>query len=470
MPGLIQFMKNTIFVQMASYRDPQLVATLLDLIERAEKPERLRIVVCWQHAPNETLAFLWHGGFTNWQFETSEGRTIHFLEYQGAKLELIDVPHLESRGVCWARNMIQQRYDGERYTLQLDSHHRFVGKWDQQIIDMLESVRDESPKPVLTAYLPDFDPDDPSSIQLINAVPGALSFLAFNPEGVVMFNAQEFPGWKTRDYPMRARFYSGHFAFADGHFAECVQHDPEYFFFGEEISIAVRAFTHGYDLYNPHRVLAWHDYTRKHRVKVWEDHTPQTKESTGVASVWWELDNVSIQRNQQLFGMNDNAPVTHTLGKYGFGSERTLSDYEAYAGISFRYRGVQQAALDNLPPVPNARLPESEAEWKASQQRSNEIRACQRMELIDKNAAEQEAQKEFSSASSGKFTVYDTSDKLIYQQKLDASFLTEHLRGEWISVHPIFLSEIERIPAYYVIELTDDFHNVIARGKSPVKN
>lgn len=63
--------------------------------------------------------------------------------------------------------------------------------------------------------------------------------------------------------PVPARFYSGHFTFADGIFAEEVQHDPTFYFHGEEITIAVRAYTHGYDSFHPHKILAWHEYTRK---------------------------------------------------------------------------------------------------------------------------------------------------------------------------------------------------------------
>jgi hypothetical protein len=41
------------------------------------------------------------------------------------------------------------------------------------------------------------------------------------------------------------------------------------------------------------------------------------------------------------------------MGKYGFGTVRSLSDYEKYAGINFKIRGVQQYTLDNkLAPNP----------------------------------------------------------------------------------------------------------------------
>ena len=45
---------NTIFVQIASYRDPQLLPTLRDMINNADHPENLRIGICWQHSPEDS--------------------------------------------------------------------------------------------------------------------------------------------------------------------------------------------------------------------------------------------------------------------------------------------------------------------------------------------------------------------------------------------------------------------------------
>ena len=41
------------------------------------------------------------------------------------RFKIIDVDYTESKGVG-ARNTLQQQYDGGVYTLQLDSHHRFI--------------------------------------------------------------------------------------------------------------------------------------------------------------------------------------------------------------------------------------------------------------------------------------------------------------------------------------------------------
>jgi hypothetical protein len=48
-------MEESIFVQVASYRDPQLIPTLHSLIRQASRPERLRVVVCWQHGLDEMI-------------------------------------------------------------------------------------------------------------------------------------------------------------------------------------------------------------------------------------------------------------------------------------------------------------------------------------------------------------------------------------------------------------------------------
>jgi hypothetical protein len=40
---------------VASYRDPDLVSTLSDCLAKANHPDSLHFVVCWQHGPEEQL-------------------------------------------------------------------------------------------------------------------------------------------------------------------------------------------------------------------------------------------------------------------------------------------------------------------------------------------------------------------------------------------------------------------------------
>jgi hypothetical protein len=50
------------------------------------------------------------------------------------------------------------------------------------------------------------------------------------------------------------------------------------------------------------------------------------------------------------------------LGKYGFGTQRTLKDYEQYSGVLFSKRAVQQYTIDKQYP-PNPYTYNTEEEW-----------------------------------------------------------------------------------------------------------
>ena len=310
--------KNTIFVQIASYRDPQLVPTLKDMIANAKYPENLRFGICWQHSTED-----------HWDNLD--------LFKDDSRFKILDINYLDSKGVCWARNSVQSLYDGEKYTLQLDSHHRFIKNWDEELISMIKNLQaDGYKKPLLTGYIPSFDPDNDPAGRVQE--PWKMNFDRFIPEGAVFFLPASFEEWDDKTKPLPGRFYSAHFAFTLGEFAVEVPHDPEYYFHGEEINIAVRAYTHGYDIFHPHKVVVWHEYTRKGRTKQWDD----DKE-------WSKRNDYCHLKNRKLFGM-DGEKGDIDFGPYGFGKTRTLKDYEKYSGLSFSKRAIQQRVKDNKPP------------------------------------------------------------------------------------------------------------------------
>jgi glycosyltransferase involved in cell wall biosynthesis len=312
---------NTIFVQIAAYRDPQLLPTLKDMLDKAKFPENLRIGIAWQHKPDD-----------DWD------KLEEFKE--DPRFRILDIHYKESQGVCWARNAVQKLYQGEKYTLQLDSHHRFAQDWDDTLINMLKDLqKNGSPKPLITAYIPSFDPDNDPAARVQE--PWKMNFDRFIPEGAVFFLPASFDEWDDKDKPLLGRFYSAHFAFTVGEFCKEVTHDPNYYFHGEEISIAVRAYTHGYDIYHPHKVVCWHEYTRKGRSKQWDDDP-----------VWGNRNNECHLRNRKLFEM-DGEKRDIDFGPYGFGTVRTLRDYEKFSGMSFGKRAIQRNVIDHkAPPEP----------------------------------------------------------------------------------------------------------------------
>jgi glycosyltransferase involved in cell wall biosynthesis len=322
-----------IFVQIASYRDPELLPTIKDCINNAKYPKNLVFGICRQFHPEDKFDDL--------------------SEYNNDnRFRVINVPYLDAKGVCWARNQVQQLYEDEEYTLQIDSHMRFEKNWDETLIGMINQLQEIGiPKPLLTGYVSSYNPQNDPEGRV--RVPWRMVFDRFIPEGAVFFLPETIPNWEDIELPVPSRFYSAHFCFTLGIFSKEVQHNPNFYFHGEEISIAVRAFTHGYDLFHPHRVVLWHEYTRNGRTKHWDDDKD-----------WWKLNNSAHNLNRLLFGMDGNEQSGHN-GKYGFGTVRTLRDYEIYSGLLFSKRAVQKYTLDKSYP-PNPYDFNSEEEWITS--------------------------------------------------------------------------------------------------------
>jgi hypothetical protein len=324
---------SKIFIQIASYRDPQLIPTLKDMIANAKKPKNLVFSIARQFSETD--------GFDNLDEFRNDKR-----------FKILDIPYQDAKGVCWARNLTQQLYDGETYTLQIDSHMRFVKDWDDILIKMIKGLqKDGYKKPLLTGYVPSFDPENDPAGRATDA--WRMVFDRFIPEGAVFFLPETIPGWREMKKPVTARFYSAHFCFTLGEFSKEVQHNPEYYFHGEEISIAARAYTWGYDLFHPHIPVVYHEYTRKGRTKQWDDD-----------KTWGDKNKHSHLTNRKLFGMDGETQEGHD-GPYGFGTVRTLRDYEKYSGLLFERRAIDKHCLDKQYP-PSPYNFETEEEWKDS--------------------------------------------------------------------------------------------------------
>ena len=182
-----------ILVRIASYRDRELLPTLHDCIEKARWPGDLRFAVCWQHGEDETLDV--------------------FVD--DPRFRIMDVPFMQSQGMCWARAMCGERYEGEEFTLSLDSHHRFVRNWDSELIRMMELA--PSPKPILTSYPPAYTPGEASPR---GTEPLLMKFESFTELGTISAAPYPFENFRDLTEPVPSRFLAGGFSFAEGRFLE----------------------------------------------------------------------------------------------------------------------------------------------------------------------------------------------------------------------------------------------------------
>lgn len=315
---------SKIFVSIAAYRDPELIPTIEDLLKTAANPENLTICIAWQYSEEDT-----------WD---------NLDEFKkDSRFKIIEIPYKEAKGVCYARSLIQQKITTEDYYFQLDSHHRFVQNWDRILKDYLNLLRVKSiDKPILTGYLPGYNPvNDPE--ERVQET-WSLTIDRFMPAGVPFLKPIHVNNWQDLKEPFPSRFISGHFIFTVIDFAKEIPYDPDLYFHGEESSLAVRAFTNGYDLFTPHRPVVWHEYLRKGKTRHWDD-----------SSDWAAKDKASYARFRKIMDM-DEIPCSScqrkALGTYGLGTVRTLEQFERYAGVKFKTRQIHQETLNGLlPPI-----------------------------------------------------------------------------------------------------------------------
>eukprot|EP00930_Biecheleria_cincta_P005316 TRINITY_DN106237_c0_g1_i1.p1 TRINITY_DN106237_c0_g1~~TRINITY_DN106237_c0_g1_i1.p1 ORF type:complete len:642 (-),score=114.99 TRINITY_DN106237_c0_g1_i1:22-1716(-) len=252
-------------------------------------------------------------------------------------------------GPCYARSVIQQElFQDEDYYFQIDSHMRFIQDWDKICIEQFRKCK--SPKPILTTYassysLPkEYVPGEPDCAVLASSK--ALTILCADTFGD-QNQDDPFLRIKTRmcrsDFghvPPLALFWTARFAFSRGIVVHEVPYDPhlEYLFFGEEIGMAARLWTAGWDLFSPTKVIAYHLGSRAHRhwfrqVQTTAEKVEQERRAKyrlcGLLGTPWP-------QGSQLH----QAPVH----PYGLGSVRSLADYEKFAGVDFKLLVVNERA------------------------------------------------------------------------------------------------------------------------------
>jgi hypothetical protein len=310
----------TIFVSVAAYRDLDLPSTLQDCVAKARHPADLHFGVVWQFQEGEPAP----------------------PDVAPAKMSLVKVPWQDSQGACWARAEAMKLWDGEDFFFQIDSHHRFVQDWDVKLLDQAE--RSGATLPLLTTYAADFSPSAPLPE---TAAPTAMRYASFTREGVALFDKDYRPDWTAERGPVRASCLSAHLLFTLGRFVSDVPYDPELYFFGEEVTLAIRAFTWGYDLLHPSVHVMWHQNPRRITPTHWHDHIPKRK----VAVTAKRRDAASLEKVWRFV-------CNPQVGPFGCGTARTFAEYERYAGVDFRRRAISlEAGRGDEPPPPPSPIP-----------------------------------------------------------------------------------------------------------------
>ena len=304
-----------IFISIASFEDPLLKYTIASCYENAKYKENLVFGVFDQS--NDHLTF---DSDINIRYKTCDPT--------------------ESLGACWARSKIQtELMEDEELYLQVDSHTLFGKDWDVYIIDQYIKSRTWVDRPVLTAH--------PRSFIAMETKE------AFNCDQDFVFLPKhdwDYPSYKASTYVLIAdkpfhnglhcrqtariiapKQYKGFllaagFIFTGKDWVDAVPYDSEIFFTGEESTLALRSFTHGYDIVHIPKAPIWHEYhtadNKPKRKRHWE---ADTKEPSS------KLVKSGEERTNKVLAGRDT-------GKYGIGDRRTLKEYACFSGINYKQK------------------------------------------------------------------------------------------------------------------------------------
>lgn len=302
-----------IFVQIPSYRDRDCQYTVKDLFEKAAHPERIYVGICWQ-------------------FMKDKDDECFQIPYPRKKqVRVINVDAKKSRGACWARSLTQTLWKGEEFTLQIDAHMRFEANWDTLLLSMWKKCRNK--KAILTGYPYEF----PIMKNQYKWLP-TMAVYKWSRAGILLLQSvlcYHLSSSPSKPFP--GAFISAGFLFASSKIINDVPYDPNLYFFGEEVTLSVRYWTHGYDIYHPNLICIYHDWDRNKRKTHFLDHR----------KLKIKLNRLSFARVKHILGTkkSTNFEVIKEINIYGLGNKRTLEDYQRYSGVNFRKKTIKSKAL-----------------------------------------------------------------------------------------------------------------------------
>ncbi len=315
---MIDVPNDDIFVAIAAYREPELRRTIEQCVATAAEPGRLHFGVCLQYDPDgppETHA--------------------DCLDGIEADVRLLAHHWRESKGGCWARHRAQGLYGGEGFTMQIDSHMRMAPEWDRLLVDQMYAL--PSDKPLITGQCPLYQLVDGEDVIPPSTVVPVTVFDQIEPAGWIWHPSVELAEVPAERRPTRA--LSGMFVFTLGRWNVDVHQDPEHLYTGEELALTIRSFTHGYDLWNPSQVVAWHRHHPEGNRKFIHD---------------GEDAEVSMRHDRacrRLRALHAGDP-DRILRPYSVGTARSVAEYHHWAGIDVSNWTVTDDARHGVTPAP----------------------------------------------------------------------------------------------------------------------
>lgn len=318
--------RPTIFIGIASYKDPLLLHTVLRALEQAKDKSRIRFGIVDQCEPSQQWG----------RTDAQVARQIHYLW----------VDPLRARGACFARALTHTLYHGETIYLQIDAHMHFPSHWDQWVEEVLLDRMAITPRCVVSSYPPSMVKDANGEWMIEGHQKQTVvthrvkENAAFDGRGIYL----DFEAWlhHGRTAPIRGHHIAGGMLIAPGSFVEQFPYDPQLYYLGEEQMLALRLYTHGWDIWHPVDNPIGHRYNDHQNPEIrpvhWSD---DPNGERPISHLVWE--NRSYTRQRHLVGLPGYG------GVYGLGTARTLQAFADEFGVDYLRRSINYAIARALP-------------------------------------------------------------------------------------------------------------------------
>ena len=285
---------ETIFVSIPSYRDKDCKNTLKQLYDSAKNPELVYVGVLTQNKDDSESCIIKNKYSDN--------------------IRNLNIDYKEAKGPLYARVMIINKlFKNEKYFLLVDAHTNFVNNWDEKFKAQIKYLQKKGiKKPILSAY-PNRDDEFTNEESKIH-----------NTHICKVVDGNDYPRVIQALQKPTGKFYKSlligaNCFFTFGSFFNEVKLDPnlKHIFNGEEILIAVMAYTNGWDVYTPAYNLITHKYneTMKDKHSWFSDNRSND-----------DYNKDSDESHKTLKEILTNSAFSKTY-KYGVGTVRTLEDF-----------------------------------------------------------------------------------------------------------------------------------------------
>ena len=299
-----------IFVSIACFCDPDVLATVNDCLQKAANAAHIEIGVCLQARSNDA------------SYDSLN-------DIAQVTVDRIDVT--KARGPIYARARCEALMTDADYFLQIDCHSRFFPGWDEILIQEFGKALELNDDAVLSHY--------PMNIKNMASSDHQDRIGHVNRYRYIEADSIKSHGSfiKLPEVPTTSLGISAAMLFMRAEDRKRFPYDPELDFglhAAEQVLYAVRLWTHGFDIFCPTQHALATDYEGS------RDRIPdEVKRISNVNRSGWP--EATWSKVKFLLGLDDIEQVDpvyrdaldESIERFGVGDERSLRAYYDFAGI-----------------------------------------------------------------------------------------------------------------------------------------